>query len=289
MFKTSIKNLDIQLKYECVDSTYAFLFESELKKNFSDQIVAFNFIKESLKKTRTKYFSTRLNFSYLRLPYFLCLIYLFTDTKLQAQLWPIILFMLIPLVYFIYLKILEKKLKSELLGIVDKLQVGSKIPIGTIQIDNIAYGGDISEVGEKAMENLFYSLKYYRFRDMSIGKIKDKDISIYCALICMSFSMVYTFVTDGLETNAQAIIEYFGSFCGWLSFSMVAFLNTEKYMLKIKQSIIIEEYCDLRDMYYYFLNSNVDSYDKKIINELAKTHLYRNMDSFFIIYINRFK
>ncbi len=197
--------------------------------------------------------------------------------------------MLIPLVYFIYLKILEKKLKSELLGIVDKLQVGSKIPIGTIQIDNIAYGGDISEVGEKAMGNLFYSLKYYRFRDMSIGKIKDKDISIYCALICMSLSMIYTFVTDGLETNAQAIIEYFGYFCGWLSLSMVAFLNTEKYLLKIKQSMIIEEYCDIRDMFYYFLNANVDSYDKKIIDELAKTNLYRNMDSFFIIYINRFK
>jgi hypothetical protein len=187
-------------------------------------------------------------------------------------------------VFFIYLKILEKKLKSELLEIVDKLQVGSKIPI-----DNIVYGGDISEVTEKAMENFSYSLKHYRFREMSIGKFKDKDISICCALICMSFSMVYTLFTDGLETNAQAIIEYIGSFCGWLSFSMVVFLNTEKYMLKIKQSMIIEEYCDFRDMYYYFLNANVDSYDKKIIDELAKTHLYRNMDSFFIFYINRFK
>ncbi len=39
MFKTSIKNLDIQLKYECVDSTYAFLFESELKKIFLTKLL----------------------------------------------------------------------------------------------------------------------------------------------------------------------------------------------------------------------------------------------------------
>jgi hypothetical protein len=289
MFKTSIENLDFKLKYEYVDSTYAFLFESEIKERFPNQIVAFNLIKESFKKTRAKYFSARLNFSYLRFPYFLFLIYLFTNAELQARIWPLILFILIPLVFFIYLRILEKKLKSELLEIADKLQVINKFPLESMQLDNILYRNDIFEVGEKAMENCSYSLKYFRFRDMSIGKIKDKDISIYCALICMSLSMIYTFVTDGLETNAQAIIEYFGYFCGWLSLSMVAFLNTEKYLLTIKQSMIIEKYCDIRDMYHYFLNANVDSYDKKIIDELAKTHLYRNMDSFYVVYTNRFK
>ena len=289
MYKKTISELNVNFKRDELDSGYASLFKSELKSYQSSQFDSFHELNKNLVDKRIKYFANRLVLRVIMLPYFLVLFYMLINNDYydNRDVLTTTFFSLIPFGYYGYLKVVEKKYKNALTSFLGKHQAPSEYNIKNTQIDSAWYPTqELHEVGKKAMDNFILSFKVSAFEYNGISKIKDLDISIGVATICLLVALIYIDYRDGLETSIYAFIQYIGYFCGWLGFSIAAFPFTDKFSLLVRQNQIISDYCDFRDMYLHFIGDDVDGYDKRMIDELAKTRLYKNMDSFYLRYLN---
>jgi hypothetical protein len=284
MYTKKIKDLNHRLKREDIDSGYADLFMRELEKKLPDQFLAFQTLTKGLKDKRIAYLFKRDAFRIIKMPYFFFIAYVLIHVDMQIDIETLLLVtsLFSPLIFYFYLKMIGKKFKAELLAIMDKPQNDKNFSVKDMQVDSPWYPEQkMDEIGKKAMNNFVLSFKVSRLQYQSVSMVKDKATPLGCAMICTLITMIYIAYTDGLQMSIQSVIEHVGYFCGWFAFSLMAFPYTEKFDLSAEQNSIIGSYCNFRDTYHFFINTDVDSYDKKIINELAKTSLYKDLDSLY--------